>query len=220
MSPRVLDLVNFMVLLCLSTAMHEYAHAWLATRFGDDTPRNAGRLTFNPFVHLDPFFSVLLPAYVFWTTGGVMAAAWTPVNPFRMRNPRVHMPLTALGGPAMNFLLAVASFAVLAAFMVAQGGYDPDGRGQRLCMLALHMNLFLGMFNFLPVPPLDGGSLIPLFLPARLQGTFWRWKPYSMILFVVLLVSGALQAVLEPANAFAHDLTRDAVYALDSVIRG
>ncbi len=217
----LLDFANFMVILVFSTALHELTHAWLATRFGDDTPARHGRLTFNPIPHLDPFFSVLLPAAMFWTSGGFMAAAWTPVNPFKMRRPRLHGFLTALGGPTTNFLLAGVAFLCFAAIIVVggafdarqleSGGWDLSGltRGQRVALLAFEMNVLLGVLNFIPIPPLDGGAVIPLLLPNRYQRAFWTWRRYSWIVFAGLLLTGALEAVLAPAMDLSMDLAME-----------
>ena len=206
---RLLDLVNFMAILIVSTACHEAAHARLAVRFGDETPREHGRMSWNPFVHVHPIYTLLLPAVFYWTTGSVFGGAFTPVNPSRMRNPRLHSLLVSLGGPATNFLLALLFFGVLSGFLFFIGGVDREVRGlgitdqQRNLLEVLHLavrlNLFLGMFNFLPIPPLDGSDLVAYALPYRLRERWIEFRRNAWILFLVLMATGALGVIMDPA---------------------
>ena len=197
----VLDLVNFMVVLILSTAFHEATHAWLADKFGDDTPRAHGRLTMNPFPHLDLVMSVLVPAAFFWFTNGqgFITSAWTPVSPWKMRNPRWHPLWTALGGPAANLLLGGVSIVVLG-IALAMGFKDAE----RIAGLFVMVNVFMGLFNLVPIPPLDGANIIHAMLPARLQPGFWELRRYSMIILIALLFSGALDETLFPVMRAAR----------------
>ncbi|MHC4821210.1 MAG: site-2 protease family protein [Planctomycetota bacterium] len=220
----ILDLFNFLVVLILSTALHEMAHAYLADRFGDDTPREAGRLTWNPFPHLDPFMSIIVPGALYWMSDGnaFIAAAATPINPFRMRKPRMHGMLTALGGPAMNLLIMAIATVLLGVTLafgtdlapkdvakwfdlsdrsLVAGFMRPDFRaeytGPYLCFLFLRLNAFLGVFNMVPIPPLDGGNLIQGVLPKRLQPAFWNFRRYSFMILVALWILGGLDPVFE-----------------------
>jgi Zn-dependent protease len=219
---KVLDFVNFMAVLIFSTACHEFAHAGLADRFGDPTPRAHGRISFNPFVHVDPFFTVLLPAVLYWTGAGFMAAAWTPVDPSRMRKPHVHGLLTALAGPATNVVLAAFFFAVVAVHVLVIGGITPD-TGDRhrdfagVLVMAVRMNLFLAIFNFLPVPPLDGSNLVAFLLPPRLRARWEGLRRHAWILFAVLLMTGALEPILGPPMRAANALVGEGIAAVNSL---
>jgi len=200
---RFLDLLNFMTVLILSVAFHEAAHAWLADRFGDDTPRTHGRMTFNPFAHVHPILTVALPAYFYWTSGGVLFMASTPVRPWQMRRPRFHGMLTALGGPAASLLLGLACFVVLVVFVVAVGGAGPDmspgsAKVLEILGLAVLLNIFGAFFNLVPIPPLDGSSLLEFFLPRRLLPAWHAFRSWSWIVFALLMVSGILDRVLGP----------------------
>ena len=213
----VLDLVNFMVVLILSTAFHEATHAWLADRFGDDTPRAHGRLTMNPFPHLDLVMSVLLPAAFYWFTNGqgFITAAWTPVNPWKMRNPRWHPLWTALGGPAANLLLGSVAVVVLG---VAGAIGFPDAA--RLAKLFVVINVFMGIFNLVPIPPLDGANVIHALLPKRLQPGFWELRRYSMFLFIVLMFSGVFDRTIFPVMHAAGGVAGEAASAITRSLGG
>jgi len=195
MMVSLLELLNFMVLLILSTALHEMAHARIADHFGDDTPRRAGRMTFNPFPHLDPMMSILLPAVLYASHGSVLAAAWTPVNPFRMRNPRVHGMLCALGGPAVNLVLMALATVALGVGL-AHGG--PDSALVNLAETAVHLNAFLAVFNFLPVPPLDGSAVLEALLPRRFLPQFAALRRYGFLILIGLLLLGVVETMVIP----------------------
>jgi Zn-dependent protease len=221
---KVLDLVNFMAILIVSTACHESAHARLAVRFGDETPREHGRISWNPFVHLHPIYTLLLPAVFYWQTGSYFAGAFTPVNPSRMRNPRLHSLLVALGGPATNFLLALLFFGVLSGYVISIGGLghgtaDHQRNLLGVLVMAVQMNLFLGIFNFLPVPPLDGSDIIAFFLPPRLRVRWIEFRRHAWILFVILMVTGVLDAVLGPAMKAADGVVWSAFERVNEYAR-
>ena len=199
---RFLDLLNFMAVLILSVAFHEAAHAWLADRFGDDTPRTHGRMTFNPFAHVHPILTIALPAYFYWTSGGLLFMAMTPVSPGRMRRPRLHGMLTALGGPAASLLLGIACFVAMVTFVAAAGGSSGMGPGSlkalRLLDLAVILNVFGAFFNLVPVPPLDGASLLEFFLPRRMLPAWEAYRSYSWVVFAALIFTGVLDRLLRP----------------------
>jgi Zn-dependent protease len=224
-SAKVLGLLNFMTVLVLSTACHEFAHAWLADRFGDDTPRRHGRMTFNPFAHVHPIYTIALPAVLFWTSGAFMAAAWTPVNPSKMRRPRLHGLLVSLGGPAANLLVSLGAFLVLAAGILAVGGIHegtPKGglRVLDILYMAVQLNLFLAMFNLIPIPPLDGSDLVGFLLPARLRLHWEGFRRYAWIVFLILLATNVLDRVLGPATRIAGSAVEFAVAVVNGVARG
>jgi Zn-dependent protease len=216
-SERMLGLLNLMAVVVLSTACHELAHAFTADHFGDDTPRRAGRITFNPLAHIHPIYTVALPAILYLTNGGFMAAAFTPVNTRNMRNPRLHGLLTALAGPATNLLLAVLGFLALAVLILAVGGLDQGtSRGTwhvfNLFEMAVRLNLLLAVFNFLPIPPLDGSDLVGFALPGRLRAAWYGMRSYATLVFAVLLFSGSLEFLIGPVVHVANG-------ALDAGIR-
>lgn len=193
---------------CLIPAiiLHEISHGVVALWFGDDTAKRAGRLTLNPIPHIDLFGSIILPAM--GVLAGLGAFGWAkpvPVNPNNLRNPRGQMLWVSLAGPISNFLLMVVS--ALAARAVAANNpiftRDPFSNSSGLLVQFLFFfafaNLVLGLFNLLPIPPLDGSTLIERVLPADWLPNWYRFRPYGiLVLFVLVFTTGIVGRVLEP----------------------
>ena len=201
---------QFVLYGCLFVAviLHEISHGVLAFIFGDDTAKRAGRLTLNPLKHIDPFGSLILPAMLVLSNHAAFGwAKPVPVNPSRLRNPRQHMLFVGLVGPFSNFaLMAAAAFAA----RHITGGTSIDLRFV-LVGFAL-MNLYLGIFNLLPIPPLDGSSLIERVLPAKWLPTWWKIRPYGFL----ILILGAMSQSFN----FLEDLIRPFENALFTFSRG
>ncbi|MDQ3946812.1 MAG: site-2 protease family protein [Actinomycetota bacterium] len=175
------DIVYFTCLV-VAVILHEISHGVVALAFGDDTAKRAGRLTLNPVPHIDPLGSIILPAFAVLT--GAPFLGWAkpvPVNPSNLRNPRRQMLYVGLVGPFTNFALMMV--AAVAARLVPPGDGGIDLRFVLIAFAAV--NLFLGVFNLLPIPPLDGSSLIERFLPHTWLPTWWKIRPYG---FLILLV--------------------------------
>lgn len=197
--------VVFFACLIVAIILHEISHGLVALRLGDDTAKRAGRLTLNPVPHIDPFGSLILPAMLAFT--GFPAFGWAkpvPVNPARMRNPRRDMLCVGLAGPGSNFVLMALS--AVAARVAARGpaSYtwstwaDLPLLVQVLIGFAL-VNLLLGLFNLLPIPPLDGSSLLERALPAHLLPTWYRIRPYGiLVLFLLAFATNLLGRFFSP----------------------
>ena len=191
MSAEVEERLVFFGCLFLAIILHEISHGVVALFFGDDTAKRAGRLTLNPIPHIDPFGSIILPALL--TISGFGAFGWAkpvPVNPANLRNPRREMLFVGLAGPFSNFaLMVLAAFGARAAFAAYTGDAfrvaDLPLTIQVLLFFAL-ANLILGLFNLLPIPPLDGSSLIERVLPRAWLPGWYRFRPYGIV--VLLLV--------------------------------
>jgi Zn-dependent protease len=208
-----LDAQTVVWFACLVAAvvLHEVSHGVVALAFGDDTAARAGRLTLNPLPHLDPFGSVIVPALGAIT--GLPVIGWAkpvPVSPARLRHPRRDMLWVSLAGPFTNFVLS-AGAAVGARLAYAASG-DPfrpfaeQPLGFRVLLSFAFVNLALGLFNLLPIPPLDGSSLLERALPARWLPAWWRFRPYGiLVLFLLVFGTGLLGRVIDP---FADALTR------------
>lgn len=189
-------------LMCIT--FHEVSHGYIAYRLGDDTAKRAGRLTLNPLRHIDPFGLLLMVvAHVGW-------AKPVPVDMRSFRHPRRGMALTALAGPASNFILAAivsvcaslwyrtATFATLASLLFFAF----------LCRLII-LNVGLGLFNLIPVPPLDGSKILFSFLPDRIYRVILRYERYVMLAVVALVFFGVLDAPLSRCiNAVLFALCR------------
>jgi Zn-dependent protease len=186
--------------MLLSLTVHEYAHAFVAHRLGDDTAKLMGRMTLNPISHLDPIGTVLIP--LFGLLSGVPFFGWArpvPINPVRFTR-RLRMKtgilLTAAAGPLSNLLLALLMAAVLA--LLGPHVADDIAAGQKGVLVALTrlagytllINLGLMFFNLLPVPPLDGSKVLAGFLPDRAYPVLDFIGKYSFVLFLAVLFFG------------------------------
>ena len=187
--------VIYFLALVIAVILHEISHGLVALAFGDDTARRAGRLTLNPIPHIDPLGSIIMPAIGALT--GIPVIGWAkpvPVNPGRLRNPRRDMLVVSLAGPATNLGLMVAGAAV------ARSLYRPSFAGVifisqlptavQFALAFAVVNLFLGLFNLLPVPPLDGAALLERVLPRAWLAGWRRFQPYGVLVLFALVVSG------------------------------
>ncbi len=157
-------LIQYLMLIALLT-FHEYGHAWMAWKCGDDTARLQGRLSLNPLVHIDPIGTVLMPLLMIVLPYGVSrfligGAKPVPVNPYNLRNPNRDDVLVTLAGPAMNLILAIFILGVARVLVVVGGHNQNVGIVLDLLVKMADLSLFLCFFNLLlPVPPLDGSHI-------------------------------------------------------------
>jgi Zn-dependent protease len=168
-------------LLVGSMVLHELAHAIVATRLGDPTPAEQGRLTLNPIVHLDPLGTAMF-GITYWLSGFIFGwAKPVIVQPRYFRHPQQGMALVALAGPVTNFLLAVATAAVIVHVGLGVGTLQ-------VLSLLYTVNVILGIFNLLPIPPLDGSRIVGAFLSPRAYAQWSSLDQYGMfILFGVII---------------------------------
>ena len=176
------------VLVMFSAIIHEVAHGWMAYKLGDPTAKMAGRLTLNPAAHLDGFGSIVLPALMALSGGPMIAFAKpVPYNPYNLRNPKRDEVLVALAGPASNLLQAVVAgiiFRIAAVSMpLSQGTYV----FLQILIMYVMVNLSLMFFNLIPLPPLDGSSLLSIFIPEDKMDSYYQLQHYSMPILLVLL---------------------------------
>ncbi len=204
--------VIFFVALIVSIILHEISHGVVAYGFGDDTAKRAGRLTLNPVPHVDPFGSIVLP--VLGALTHVPVIGWAkpvPVNPAQLRNRRRDMLMVSLAGPTTNFALAaVGALVARWQFHSVQGSFLQSVHGDffvlgdlplrvLIPLLFAEVNLFLGIFNFLPIPPLDGASLVERVLPESWLPNWYRFRPYGiLVLFLLVLRSSLLSDLFQP----------------------
>src|ERR1700722_8544960 len=176
-----------LVVLLFSAILHEIAHGYMAEKLGDDTARRAGRLTLNPLVHLDPFGSVLMPLLLLWATGGAFffaSAKPVPYDPRNLENPRTGSVKIALAGPATNLALAII-FGIVVRLAVAVGA---SATFISLIAIIVYVNVILGIFNLVPIPPLDGSRVLFAILPQtpttfRVMHSLERWGLIIVLFF-------------------------------------
>lgn len=188
------DMIFFAVLVP-SIILHEVAHGAAALVFGDRTAQEAGRLTLNPIPHIDPFWTLILPAIMVFYTGQAFGMAKpVPVNQGRMRSPRNHGLITSLAGPATNIVLAAIALAV---FRLVPLG-SPVAEVVAYFGLA---NVILAAFNLLPIPPLDGSAVVERLLPKRWLIPYLQLRRYSFFVFIglFLLAGDLLGRIIGPA---------------------
>jgi Zn-dependent protease len=192
-------LVTFLVIL-FSLSVHEAAHAWSASRLGDDTARRLGRVSLNPIVHIDPIGTVMLPLLAMISNAPVIGwAKPTPVNTHNLRNPRRDNILVTLAGPASNLVIALIAAVLLRTLSTSgavMSGRDVSRAFDILAIEALHLNVLLAVFNMLPIPPLDGGRVLLGLLPPRLAVRFSAVQSYGFLILLALLLTGTLGSIL------------------------
>jgi Zn-dependent protease len=186
----VFDIATWLVPLIVAIVFHEISHGWVANAFGDPTARLAGRLSPNPIRHVDPIGTIVLPLVLALAHAPVFGwAKPVPVVAQRMRKPRLHMMLVALAGPGMNLLLALVAAIGLAILTGIS-----DGRSGGAAFLSANLenflviNIFLAVFNLLPVPPFDGGHVVEGLLPRPLAARWRRFGRFGFLLLIFLLL--------------------------------
>lgn len=212
MMGTILELLLLIPVLLFSLSLHEFSHGYVSYRLGDPTPKSRGRLTLNPLAHLDPMGSIVL-----LITRRFGWAKPVPINPNYYQNPRKGIMLVSLAGPFANFFLA-AVFALSARGLVyfsSAGLYQMQQAGfgnlvQTIFMffqLAVTINLALGFFNLLPVPPLDGSKILMGILPPSFDRYIRKLEgPYGMVLLLVLAYTGLLWAIIGPLVRTAYGI--------------
>lgn len=193
MSPDLADVVLLVAVIVPSVILHEVSHGWAALAFGDDTAKRAGRLTLNPIAHVDPFGTVILPLLLALSGFGVFGFAKpVPVSRRRLRNPRQHSLYVSLAGPATNLAIAVVAAVLLRStsgvLIRGDAFYLEDTIVVRVLFFTGLLNVLLALFNLLPVPPLDGSAVIERFLPERWMPRYLRFRQYSMVVLVVVVL--------------------------------
>jgi Zn-dependent protease len=180
--------------------LHEVAHGWTARYFGDRTAELLGRLSLNPLRHIDPVGTVLVPS-ILLAMGGLMFgwAKPVPVATQALRKPRLATVVVALAGPTANFVMAFVWALILAMVLHLRANETLDGWMVLMAQAGILTNVLLGMFNLLPVPPLDGGRVLVALLPPRWGGRMEKIEPIGLFVVLGLSVLGMLGWLFEPA---------------------
>ncbi|MBO9519701.1 MAG: site-2 protease family protein [Porphyrobacter sp.] len=192
MNDTLLTALALIPALVIAIVFHEIAHGWVALALGDPTAKERKRLTLNPIRHVDPFGTLILPGLL--ALSGLPVFGWAkpvPVNKWRLNNPRFGMMAVAAAGPLTNLVLATIGAIMLG--LLARGlTAPPDGLlgfGVTALYSFILINIFLALFNLLPIPPFDGSHIVEGLLPGKAAVAFDKLRPYGlMLLFLVLLV--------------------------------
>jgi len=191
-----------------SLCFHEYAHAWTANKLGDKTAKYSGRLTLNPWAHIDIVWTIIIPAITL-IVGGIYfgSAKPVPVDPRNFKDPEKGMALVAFAGPFSNIILG-SIFALMFVALKLFGPVEHSLFGPIAMMLeaGVIINFFLAFFNLLPVPPLDGSRVVRLLLSYKQAAYYEMMTPYSFIFIIVLWYLGILQYIVgAPAFFFYRE---------------
>jgi Zn-dependent protease len=181
-----------LAVLILAITVHEYAHGYTAYRLGDPTAKYAGRLTLNPLAHIDPFGTIILPFLLVMM--GIPPIGWAkpmPVDFMSLRNPRRDALWVGIAGCLANFTLAFLSALVIKLLPAVSSGLFG-----RLLIASVVINVILGVFNLIPIPPLDGSRIVSSLLPYRCCAFYNKLAPYGFWLILILVWSGALRKII------------------------
>jgi Zn-dependent protease len=191
--------------ILFAITVHEAAHGYAAKYFGDLTAERMGRITLNPFKHIDPIGTILLPALSIML-GGVLFgwAKPVPVNFGQLRRPKQDMLWVALAGPASNFVMAIGW-----GLLLARVEFFPESAQAYLSQMSvagIQINLVLLVLNLFPLPPLDGGRIAVSLLPMKAAIKFAQIERYGMFILIALLFTGILGILLSPVLRFFQQL--------------
>lgn len=196
----LLDKLIMVPIVLIALTFHELAHGWVSKKLGDPTPEMTGRLTLNPLAHLDPLGAVLM------IITGFGWAKPVQINPRYYKDPKKGMALTALAGPVSNFLLSVIAMIVYGVCYViyVRTGVLAGAMGDiaMITMRFVSLNLCFMIFNFIPIPPLDGSRVLGVFLSNEAYFKLQQYERYSFILIILLSGTGVFDRIIGSGVSF------------------
>ncbi|MEK7450012.1 MAG: site-2 protease family protein [Planctomycetota bacterium] len=206
----------YFIILIFSMIIHECAHGWMAYRLGDPTAYYQGRITLNPFKHIDPMMTIIVPLLTFFGSGGGFifgGAKPVPINPYNFRNTEKGMLLSSLAGPVSNLILALLGFGSFV--LIAKSGLLTNSSilqfNRLIFYILITVNMTLALFNLIPIPPLDGSRILRYFLPWHMKESLDRleFSGFGFIVIVLLLWVGGfnfINIILRQIHLFLQNI--------------
>lgn len=207
------DILHYIYLIpavLIAITLHEFAHGFVSWKLGDPTPKEEGRLTLNPIKHLDPIGALCLLVFHMGWAKPVM------INPNYYKNPKAGTVLVSLAGPVMNFIISIVSMLVMGIY-IKSGLYDISDVLEYIYIFFYYLaviNVGLGIFNLIPIPPLDGSKVLGAILPEKLYFNYMRYEKYFALILIVLLWLGWLSGPINILN----DIVLDGIWKLICLI--
>lgn len=201
MNLNIEELLYTLPAVLIAISMHELAHGYMSYKLGDPTAKVNGRLSLNPFAHLDLVGTLCL---IFFHFGW---AKPVPVNPYYYKDRKKGMVLVSLAGPVMNFIIAFVSLFVVGVILKVTGGYGGKGIYYvfQFFSYTTIINLGLGVFNLIPFPPLDGSKILGAVMPEELYFKYMQYERYGYFILLALLWIGVLSVPLGFLNSAIYD---------------
>jgi Zn-dependent protease len=212
MHKTLMIIIQFGVVL-FAISIHESAHAWMADKFGDPTAKNQGRITLNPIAHIDLIGTIIFPLLL--ALAGAPVFGWAKpvmVNPYNLRDPRRANIFISAAGPGSNVIsafLGIILFLLLKNMGVFKGSV---GSGIEILLYIFFffiiINIYLAIFNLIPIPPLDGSGIIEGVLKGEALYNYQKIKPYGFIILLLIIYAGVLDVVANPIISFILNILR------------
>jgi Zn-dependent protease len=193
-----MDILVYIIPILFAITVHEVAHGWVAWKCGDNTAKSLGRLTLNPIPHIDMFGTIIMPAMLYMSGSPFLLgyAKPVPINYNNLKNQKYDLYKVSLAGPASNFIMAIM-WAIVLVYMSESGSYM-----EKMASIGVFFNVLLGIFNLLPIPPLDGAVFIRNMLPRSIVGLYDRYEGLGFFLLIVLLFMGLFKTVVLPLTIY------------------
>jgi Zn-dependent protease len=210
---KILMIIIQLGVVLFAISIHESAHAWMANKFGDPTAKNQGRITLNPIAHIDLIGTIIFP--ILLAIAGAPVFGWAKpvmVNPYNLRDPRRANIFISAAGPGSNI---ISAFLGMVLFLILKNmGVFGRGAGSGIQVLLfvffffIIINIYLAIFNLIPIPPLDGSGIIEGVLKGEALYNYQKIKPYGFIILLVIIYLGVLDVIANPIISFVLNILR------------